>query len=435
MKETSQVTACVLDHGLFPSLAVELAKSFKRVLYQNLAAVDAFPTLNKCIIGEGYEGVEVIQLPEDHWDFKNEIDLYIYPDLYHGGEQRELESQGKAVWGTRHGDRLEVFRGRFLKALEEAGLEVAPHAVVHGLDELRSYLMENEDQYVKISRYRGTMETFHWRDAAHDAGWLDFMAVKLGAAKEMIVFYVFAAIDTDIEIGGDTYCIDYQYPSTMLAGYEWKDKGYFGSVLPAHEMPEQLQTVHEAFRSELAGHRYRNFISSEIRIKGDKFWFIDTTRRAPCPGSGSQLKLIKNFADVIWNGAHGILVEPEWNAHFATECVITAKADKTCWTIIDFPEELGDWVVCGGSCQIDGRTCWPPDESHGEEVGWLVNIADNPKAAIQGMLDKAACLPDGVSAATDSLADLLKEIESGQEEGVPFTDKAIPPPATVIENA
>lgn len=434
MKPVSEVTACVLDHGLFPHLAVELSKSFKRVLYQNLASVDAFPTLNKCIIGEGYDGIEPILLPDDHWDYKDEIDLYVFPDLYHGGEQRELEAQGKAVWGTRHGDRLEVFRGRFLKALEETDLEVAPHAIIVGLDELRSYLAENEDQYVKISRYRGTMETFHWRDAGHDSGWLDFMAVKLGPARNMIVFYVFAAIDTDIEIGCDTYCIDGNYPGTMLAGYEHKDKGYFGSVMEYEDLPKQLQDVNAAFSVELNGHRYRNLISSEVRIKGDKFYFIDPTRRFPCPASGSQIKLIKNIADVIWHGAHGILVQPEWNAHFAAECVISAKGDKSCWSVIDFTDELREWVMCGGSCQIDGRTCWPPDESHGEEVGWLVNIGDTPKAAIQGMLDKAACLPDGVSAATDSLADLLKEVETGQDEGVPFTEKPLPEPAIVIES-
>lgn len=434
MKELSEVTACVLDHGLFPHLAVELAKSCKRVLYQNLAAVDAFPTLNKCIIGWGHENIEPILLPEDHWDYKNEIDLYVFPDLYHGGEQRELESQGKAVWGTRHGDRLEVFRGRFLKALGDAGLEVAPHSIIVGLSDLREHLMTNEDQYVKISRYRGTMETFHWRDQDHDAGWLDFMAVKLGPAQELIVFYVFPAIDTDIEIGGDTYCVDGQYPEMMVAGYEHKDKGYFGSVLAANEMPQQLQSVNAAFSAELADHHYRNLISSEVRIKGDKFYFIDPTRRFPCPASGSQLKLIKNLSDVIWHGANGILLQPEWNAHFAAECVITAKGDKTCWSVIDFPEDLRDWVMCGGSCQIDGRTCWPPDESHGEEVGWLVNIGETPKAAIQGMLDKAALLPDGVSAATDSLADLLKEVETGQEEGIAFTKKPLPEPAIVIEN-
>jgi hypothetical protein len=63
-----------------------------------------------------------------------------------------------------------------------------------------------------------------------------------------------------------------------------------------------------------------------------------------------------------------------------------------------------------------------------------VNTADSPKEGIQGMLDKAKLLPDGITAATESLSELLKEIDSGKEQGVEFTSKPLPEPAIVIEN-
>lgn len=435
LKAISEVTACVLDHGLGIGLAVELAKSYKRVLYQNLAATDAFPSLNKCCIGDGYPGVEVIQLPEDHWDYKGDIDLYVFPDLYHGGEQRELESQGKAVWGSRHGDRLEIFRGRFLKALAETGLTVANHQALRGIDALRDHLRDKTDHYVKISRYRGTMETFHWRDWQHDEGFFDEMSVDLGPFKNDLVFYAFPSIDTDIEIGCDTYNIDGRFPARLLVGYEGKDKSYFGALTPAAHLPEQLAAVNEAFAAELSASGYRNFISSEVRIKGDQFYFIDPTRRIGIPSGASQMKLYTNLAEIIYAGAHGELVEPEALDAFVCECVLTARRDKHAWTRAEFPAALEDSVVCGNSCRADTLTCWPPLELSDDSIGWLVHTASTPQTAIQGILDKARLLPDGVEAATESLADLLKEIESGQEQGIPFTSKPLPEPAIVLEEA
>lgn len=435
MKEASQITACVVDHGRYLGIAVELAKSFKRVLYYNAAAIDAFPTINKWTVADGFENVEVIVPPDDHWDHKNEIDLYIFPDIYHGGEQIELESQGKLVWGSRHGDKLEILRGQFLKTLPEVGLQVPKHKLIHGLTELRYELSERENVYVKISRYRGTMETFHWRDWDHDEVWLDEKSVELGPQKDQLLFYVFDAIDTDIELGLDTYCVDGGHPVKMLVGYEWKDKGYFGAVTPWGQVPEQLAVASMAFNDQLAKDRYRNFISSEVRIKGDQFYFIDPTRRMPCPASASQMKLYGNLPDIILMGSQGELIQPEMLGGFSCECVLTTAGGKDAWKTVRLPSSIEDSFIGQECCMVDGKICWAPvHESHGDELGWLVNIADTPKACIRGMLDKVKELPDGVCAATESLSNLLKEIESGQEQGIAFTDKPLPEPAVVVEN-
>lgn len=434
MKSVEKVTACVVDHGRYLGLAVELAKSFKRVIYYNSAAVDAFPTINKWTVADGFPGVEVIVPPEDHWDYKSEIDLYVFPDIYHGGEQLELESQGKAVWGSRHGDRLEILRGEFLKTLSLVGLEVPTHKVIHGLTELRKELKDREDVYVKISRYRGTMETFHWRDWDHDEVWLDEKSVELGPQKDEIVFYVFDAIETDIEVGLDTYSIDGQRPLEMLVGYEWKDKGYFGAVTQWRDVPEPLAKVSMAFTQQLEDDHYRNFISSEVRILGDSFKFIDPTRRKPCPGGSSQIKLYGNLPEIILAGANGELVQPEMLGQFACECVLTTAGGKDAWKTIRLPDSVVDSFVGQECCMVNGKVCWAPvHESHGEELGWLVNKANTPKDCIQGMLDKVAELPDGVTAATESLINLLKEIESGKEEGIPFTTKPLPQPEEFID--
>lgn len=432
MKEPSQITACIIDPGLFLPLAVRLAPHYKRVLFHNPVWSDGFPTLNKWIIGAGFDNVEQC---EDFWPLKDEIDLFVFPDIGRSGLQLELESQGKLVWGSRTGDGLEINRQKFLDVLEDVGLQVPDYKSVIGLSALREYLNDKTDKYIKISKFRGTMETTHWRDSIKDGGWLDWMAVKLGPARDLIRFLVFEPIETDLEIGGDTYCIDGQYPEFMVNGLEWKDKGYFGAVTKSDEMPDEIKAVHEAFSPELKSKRYRNFISSEIRrVSAEEFYFIDPTRRFPCPPSSSEMALYGNLPEIILAGAEGEMVQPEMTAQYSAECVLTAKGEKQVWTVVDFSKDIQEHVNCGNCCRIDDNTCFPPDESHGEEIGWLVATGDTPEEVVELMLERAKMLPDGVTANTDSLVDLLKEMRSAQEQGVPIGEKPAPEPAMVIED-
>lgn len=430
MKNTSEITALVYDHGLFLPLARQLAKHFKRVLYHS-PWVESFPTLNKCIIGDGFPDIERC---DDIWDCKQDVDLFVFPDIYDSGLQRELESQGFPVWGSKRGDMMEIYRQRFIKALEKRGFEVAKHTVITGLTQLRIHLVSEQDKYIKISKYRGSLETTHWRDWKHDEGLLDQWSVKFGPAKELIQFIVFDSIETDLEIGGDTYCIDGQYPEQMVNGFEWKDKGYFGTVTDTPQMPEQILEVNQAFSQELAEVRYRNFISSEIRVAGDKFYFIDPTRRMPCPAGSSQMMLYSNLGDIIWRGANGELVQPEMAGKFAAECVLTSKCEKGMWVTAEFDDALADHVFMGNSCMIDGAYAFPPTDQHGEELGWLVVVGDTPQETIDSMLEKSKLLPDGVCANTESLVDLLKEMNSAQDEGIPVTNQELPQPESVIAN-
>lgn len=431
MKEASQVTALVFDHGLFVPIAQRLAVTYKRVLYHS-PFEEGFTTLNKSIIGDGFPEIERC---EDFWSIKDEIDLFVFPDIQHAGLQLELERQGKAVWGSRGGDSLELKRQKFHRVLEEVGLDVPSFTVVKGLDALREHLRDKTDKYLKISKYRGSMETTHWRDWDLDEGWLDVMAVRFGPAKNLIPFLVFDEIETELEIGGDTYCVDGNWPGIMLHGDEWKDKGYFGAVTKREDMPEQIQKVMEAFSPILKEERYRNQWSMELRVTKEAAYFIDPTCRGGLPSTGSQLALWGNFPDIVWAGANGELLDPEPTSKFAAECVLTMKGEKHQWGKTRVVEELQDWAKFGGCCQIDGAVCFPPDDSHGEEIGWLVAIGDTMAETIEDMLARVKKLPDGVSANTESLIHLLKEIREAEKQGIEFTPQRVPEPATVLEDA
>ena len=301
-RDISTLTVCVVDHGLGIPVAQRLARNgFGRVLY-HVPNDEGFPTINRCIIGENMDGIEKV---DGFWRIKNEIDCFVFPDMGWADLQLELESQGFPVWGSREGDTLEIYRQKFHKVLKRVGLEVAKFVPIRGLNALRKHLEDAEDKYIKISRFRGTMETHHWRSWDLDEGWLDVLAVKCGPAKELITFLVFDAIDTPLEVGGDTHGVDGKWPSLMLHADECKDHSILGVVTPRDEMPEKIQDVLNAFGPELEKYRYRNQWSMEIRILDDKGYFIDPCCRLGLPSTLSQMMLWGNWPEIVWAGQTG----------------------------------------------------------------------------------------------------------------------------------
>ncbi len=429
MKKVSEVTALFYDNGLFIPLARKLGKSFQKVYYCS-PWMKGFSIINDAIIGDGFQEIERIDEP---WDVTDKIDLAIFPDIQNAGMQLQIESLGIPVWGARRGDDLEIKREFFHKTLERLGLDVAKYSVCVGMTELRKFLKDKENKFIKISKFRGSLETYHWRSWDEDEGVLDLWSVDFGPAKEVIRFLVFDAIDTDLEIGGDTFSIDGQWPELMLHGLEFKDKGYLGTVSKREDMPEQIKNVLEAFSPILKDYRYRSFWSMELRIQGGKSYFIDPTARGGLPSINSQMELWENIPDIIWEGANGNVIDPFQMGNFSVECVLTQKSEKQSWSTVIVPPELDQWMKLGNCCQINGAICFPPDPFHGNEIGWLIAIGDTIEDTIDTMKDHISKLPDGICANIESLVELLKEVKLEEKKGIEFTDKPVPKPETVMQ--
>lgn len=785
MKELSDVTFLVFGHGLEIPIAARLARDSKRVLYHS-PWEEGFSTINKGILGEG-----IVERCDDIWAVKNEVDCFVFPDVQHSGLQLELESQGYPVWGARRCDRYELNREFFMKALKNLGLDVPKFEVYVGITKLREALREKENCYVKISKYRGSLETHHWRSWKLDENWLDLLAVRFGAVREHAHFLLFDAIDTPLEIGGDTFCVDGQWPKLMLHGIENKDcydsqtevmteegwkffkelegserfltlnlhdsvhskleyqtasdyicdnysgkmlsvesdnisllvtpnhkllvqvngqdktkeritwkgidgirrtfhqgkhnrklvaakdldltkwfsmpwprgafywgelglnrfrfgdivigksnfaeflgiylsegwtdgqkivigqekycaaveniikrcglryhvfgkrtgkiKGFgisnvplakylaqFGKsadkhaplwlkrsgwrtvrrfiaayclgdgsckrcykqsrgnkterisrvfftiskgmaddlqeliakcgrqsivgvarcsttgklryIISEHEvqdknyvtrkhtrwvdydgmiycvtvpnhiilvrrngkacwcgnssylaavtsfenMPEPLKLIMTVFAPRFEKGRYRNEFSMEVRVLDEKAYFIDPTTRLGLPSTGSQLELWKNFSQIVWAGANGELVEPEPAGKFSAELILTAKADDGLWPTVEVPKELKRWCKLADCIEVDGLTSWPREGGDDQSVGWLVAIGDTPRETLETIKGYVAALPEGLSADIAPLADVIKEIEIEENEGLDFTEQQMPAPAAVI---
>jgi hypothetical protein len=198
-------------------------------------------------------------------------------------------------------------------------------------------------------------------------------------------------------------------------------------------MPQQIQEIMTAFAPLLHEYRYRNQISFEDRVQGDKHFFIDFTGRGGMPSSASQQLLWDNFSERVWLGANGILVEAKAAAQFSIECMVSTKSQKDCWDVVELPKELDRNVRFSNCCFVDGCYAFPPEETHAGDLGWLCAIGDSPHEALDKAKQLADLLPDGCDANIENMVGLVKEIESAKEQNIPFTDQPVPEPVEVIE--
>jgi hypothetical protein len=427
MSDAKTSTFGICDHfGLFTSLAVRLAKSGARVLYST--PIDRRDSISEAIQGDGIQGVECV---DDLWPHKKEIDTFVFPDIRHSGMQAELRSQGLAVWGSQDGMELEQNRQFFLSKLAELGLDVPPYTEIRGLSNLAAFLKNEKDIWIKVSKWRGSWETCHWRSWEQDWPSIDAWAVKFGGIKECIRFLCFPKIETDLEIGADTYCIDGQWPSQMLHGIERKNKAYLSAVTERAAMPEQLLAVMDALSPFLKEVGYRNQWSMENRVTEDKNYFIDATCRGGLPSTGSFL-MAKNVPEVIYAGARGELVEVDYGFKFSAECAVEIEPNPDGWGTIILKPEVKEALLAQQNCEHQGQLWFPPTGSASGHIGWLVAVGDTPTEVAERMNALADQLPDGADAAVESLADILREVESEEDSGIRFTDEEMPDPEIVL---
>lgn len=431
MKDVKDITALVYDRGTFFPVAERLARDVKTCYYHKPRA-ESFQTFAETVRGDGHPQVKYLS---DIWPVKDEVDLWVFPDCADAGLQAELVSQGKAVWGSRGAADYENLRGKWLTFCEENGLPMPRTERIRGLTNLRLFLQENPEQewFIKISTFRGDMETWGTKSPDATRNKLDLLALKFGPFQDDILFYVQEKLDTDIESGADTYNIRGQWPSKIVLGYEKKGQSYFATWQTRADMPPEVWGVMDKIAPMLAQEQYANFISSEVRIAEGKSYWLDPCLRVPSPAGEEQLELYGNLSEIIWQGANGILVEPEMAAKFCGEAVISYCGDKEGWKSVKVPEDIQRWIKLYACAHKDGSFHFPPSQDP-EAIGCAVALGDTAKEVVDNLKGLAEALKDElVELHITEIADLFGEIAEAEDEGIPFGDGKVPEPAEVLK--
>jgi hypothetical protein len=398
-------------------MAVRLAEEFGAVYYYAPWEY-TFPKTNRMLLGDGIPGVRKIGA---FWPLLDEIDLFVFPDVNFGPLQLHLVRLGKRVWGARMGEELELDRAAAKQHMRALGIDIGEYAIVTGLPALRNYLRAHEDQYVKISRTRGDMESFHSENYELIEPLLDDLEHKFGPKKGLIEFIVEEAIPDAVEIGYDGWTIDGEFAAKATRGIEIKDKGFVMKTGRYDELPQALRDINAKLAPSFRDFQYRGFFSDEVRIARDgRSYVIDPTCRAPSPPSQLYWVMIKNWGDVIWEGAGGVVVEPEFAGKAGAELIMISDWAEENWQPIEFPEDIRDNVRITNLTMIEGKYYFVPQGDDMPQIGGIVAIGDTLEAAIKEVKEiadevKGYCIETTPGALDDAQGEIDKLKEFGIE--------------------
>jgi len=419
-------TLCFYDSGMFIELAITLSKSFGRVLYFS-DWVSEYPISQDDRIGDGVPGLERISdFFEVVYDADNKfnVDIYCFPSIYHGWLQIFLRDKlGKRVWGSGLGDELERWRLQANKAFAKLGLPRPTMIEIEGMKSLRAHLKTVEDKYIKVSEYRGSGETWHHENYELSEPILDEMAHELGKEQEVFKWLVEDPINDAIEVGTDIpNCIDGMFPTKTIQGVEDKDCAYACVVKDYADISPLITDFNKAVAPLLKKYKYRNFMSTEIRVGKDKVpYMIDFTARYPSPPGEIYLELISNLAEMIWYGAEGILIEPKFAAKYAIEVMINSEWAENKWQTINFPPEVRQWVKLRNLAIINGTYCVIPRYKDFANIGAVVSIGNTLEECEKKANDIADKIKGyGVVVKTASIERIKKTISKAEKLGIKF---------------
>ncbi len=196
--------------------------------------------------------------------------------------------------------------------------------------------------------------------------------------------------------------------------------------------------MNEALAPYLREQSYRNFFSAEVRITEEKRAYLtDPTCRQASPAGECLLELIGNLGEILWHGAAGDLVEPEYVAPFAAQAIVDHPDSEEHWRVGEWPSEVRQWFKPQGCVGLDGeRIGFPPFPWSCDAVGSVVGTGATITEAIDNLKEHAAVLEGaGYTVHVPDLAETLAAIKEEESAGVSFTGQTVPAPASVLQDA
>lgn len=426
MIDLSDKTVAVIGNGLESCAAERLARDVGRLIYW-IPWVSSFPTSHLRHIGDGLEGVERVDYI---WDYADQIDLWVFLDCNFGDMQTYLRQHGHRVWGAGKAEELELFRWSAKEFQKQAGLPVQPCRIITGIPALREYLQKltkGQKVHVKLSQTRGDDESYAVSDYEQVRPRLDDFQLRLGPVSDIYEFIVEDDIPDSQEYGYDGFNIDGQWPKTACFGFEQKDQLYCGTVLPYDKLPKGAQTVNEALSPLFKKYGYRGFYSSEIREKVGKAYLIDSTARNPVPPGECYLEWWDNYAEILWEGAGGNLVDIKPCAPYVFEFILYAEQAAKHWQAVKYPREMAKFVKLFNHTRINGTDWIVPTKSRLVQIGGVLGFGQTMQEAHDQAVEHADQVEgDSVEILTESVPKLWETIRAGAKNGIYFGDSPIP---------
>lgn len=412
-------TVCIVDNGLFVSFARKIAPAFGRCLYHK-PFQSAFPRTNDLAPGRGFPELEWCEQPLLEAD---DIDLWVFLDLYSSGLQEYLRSKGARVWGAGRGEEMELQRWDFKEKLKKLGLPVQHCEHIKGIQNLREYLQSSKGtKYVKTSYVRGDFETFKCDDYSIVRPRIDELAHLLGVKQDSYEFIVEDEIANAVEVGYDGFTIDGIFPEHAMMAYEIKDCGMIGTVKAYNKLAEPVKIVNSKLVPCFKETSYRGFFCSEIRYtKAKEPFMIDPCCRLGTPSNELLQELFDEWPEVLWDGAEGICRTPKVKAKFGCLAMIVSEWATNDWLMVKYPRELDDFVKLRFHVRKGKEDYVVPQIIGLPDVGCVVGTGDTLDAAVKSCKERAEQLKGfQLHVNIEAIDKGLDVIKQGEKFGIHF---------------
>jgi hypothetical protein len=178
--------------------------------------------------------------------------------------------------------------------------------------------------------------------------------------------------------------IDGKYAKHAILGVEVKDKAYVGKTLTYERLPERVKDVNAKLSPTFKELGYRGFISTELRCTDDgKAYLIDPCTRLGSPPGELYGLWIDNLAEIVWEGAQGMVIEPEYTAKYGAMCLLLSDWADNNWQHVEFPDKYRPNVKLRNFTKIDGSWLVIPQWTGMPEIGAVVAVGNTAKEAIE----------------------------------------------------
>lgn len=396
-------------------LAVRLAREFKIAGYFS-PWTSGYCTVNDLMAGSGFDGVERIK---DFWQATDKFDVIAFFDVHTADIADYLKRAGKAVFAPGRAETLETERWTARKLQASAGLPTQKTEHITGLTKLIKRLEQVKNKYVKISVFRGEIETFYHKDFESSQIYLNKLAVSLGINKDEVKFIVEDKIDGGTEFGFDGFVVDGKYPNYCMQGWEVKDKSYIGKVVKYQDLFNPVKTINDKLSPFFDKNKTRSMFSTEVKIKDGKGWLIDPTVRAPLPPSFVEMEIYENFGEFVYNAALGKMIDLKPLSVYGAEVIMDSPFNRENPLEVTFPKEIERWVKLAGGCKKNGKYYILPgdDKTHYISVVALGNTVDEVLANAKNTIGKVGAFQ--LQNSFDKQA-ILDKITEGKTAGIKF---------------
>jgi len=377
----------IVDNGSSTELARWLAKMGHTVYYFTEWRQGGFPHASDAIMGENIPGVTKVQYIDVYVKMclqaKEEgnpmpIDTWIFTDCYDGDKQELLEYMGFDVYGSRMGGaEIELNRLALKALLKHVGLPVGRYGNPKTFDELIEYLKKNDNQFVKISTYRGDTESFQALNYKDRADYLDSLKVDMVKSESMLTFISEDELPDKVETGIDLDVCNGNFPEVISAGIEEKDTGYLTVIMKYADLPEPIKKVTDKLAPYFKSVGYNGAFANEIRIGEDQEpYMMDATCRRGFPNTFTQLYAYKNVDKVYSEVAKGNPLSPEHKFKYYCELVIKSSWAEHHPLYVNVPKKYRDNFFFKQFTILNGDIYVIPHRIGMQEIGSVVVGAD-----------------------------------------------------------